>query len=108
LWCFQNALKYRQPQTQGRIHIMLSQVWMSLRNGQQALEEAQTALKLEPGNPYGFVRMGEALVGLGNLDGARQSFDTALRIAPQLPEAQQGMSFIDQLSRSSASGAPQH
>jgi tetratricopeptide (TPR) repeat protein len=108
IWCFQNALKYRQPQTQGRIHIMLSQVWMSLRNGQTALDEAQMALKIEPGNPYGFVRMGEALIGLGNIDGARQSFDTALRIAPQLPEAQQGMSFIDQLGRSSVSGASKH
>jgi tetratricopeptide (TPR) repeat protein len=108
LWCFRNALRFRQPQTQGRIHIMLSQVYMSLHNGQTALDEAQLALKMEPGNPYGFVRMGEALIGLGNVDGARQSFSTALAIAPQLPEAQQGMSFIDQLSRQSAFGAAKH
>ena len=105
VWSFQNALKYRQTQTQGRIYIMLSQVYMALRNAQAALDAAQTALKLEPGNPYGYVRLGEALLGLGNMDGARQSFETARSIAPQLPEVQQGLSFIDQLSRASTGAA---
>jgi len=107
LWSFRNALRFRQIQTQGRIHIMLSQVYMGLRDGQSALSEAQQALKLEPGNPYGFVRMGEALIGLGNLDAAQQAFDQALRIAPQLPEAQQGMSYIANIVRRGMPGAAQ-
>lgn len=103
LWSFQKALRFRQPQTQARIHIMMAQVYLALRNPQAALDETQQALRMEPGNPYGFVRMGEALLGLGNMDGARQAFATALQIAPQLPEAQQGLSVIDSLMRQNAS-----
>jgi tetratricopeptide (TPR) repeat protein len=99
IWSLQNALKYRSPQVQWPLHSMLSEFHLMLHDASSALVEAQMVLKLQPGNPYGFVRMGQAFLGLGNLEGARQSFDMALRIAPQFPEAQQGMSYVDQLGR---------
>jgi len=104
IWSLRNALKYRSPQLQWPLHIMLSQFHLMLHDASSALEEAQTVLKLQPGNPYGFVRMGQAFLGLGNLEGARQSFDMALRIAPQFPEAQQGMSCVERLGRGGVSG----
>ena len=104
LWCFENALKYRQPQTWGRIYIMMEDAYLALQNAPAALAASQKALEIEPNNPYGYVRMGQAMLGGGNLEGARQAFQTAQQIAPQLPDAQQGLSLVDALSKGGTFG----
>jgi tetratricopeptide (TPR) repeat protein len=108
IWALHNALRFRELQPRGVIHLGLSQMYFGIHDFQTALHEARESLKIDPGNPAGFVRMGDAQIELGRLDEARQSYIAALHLTPQLLEARQGMSRIDQLNQNTAFGAAKH
>jgi tetratricopeptide (TPR) repeat protein len=105
LLCFSNALKYRQAQTLGRIHMMLGETYLKLKNPFAALNSFQELMKREPNaTPFAYAKMGDAFLQMNDLPNAEQAFRNSLSINPQQPEAIQGMQALSQVQGKAAAG----
>jgi tetratricopeptide (TPR) repeat protein len=60
--------------------------WKRQGNDRAALTEYQAAAAAAPGNPVWQVSLAETLANLGNLDGALESYQRAIQIAPEEPQ----------------------
>jgi hypothetical protein len=86
VWSFNNALKFRQPQTVARIHMMLGEAYMAMGNYSAAVAAYQENLNRER-NPYTCAKIGDAFRALGDLANAEAAYRAALSINPQQVEA---------------------
>ncbi|HJT25046.1 MAG TPA: tetratricopeptide repeat protein, partial [bacterium] len=108
LWCFNNALKYRQPQTLGRIYMMLGETYMALRNYPAAVNNYQESLKRDPRNPgvpYILARMGDAFRIMNDYANADAAYHQALSFNPQQKEALDGLQLLNSGKRELPKGA---
>jgi hypothetical protein len=103
VWCFKNALKYRQPQTWPRLYFMLAQSEIQVHDGAGALLALQKVDKMQPGNPLVYAKMGEAYLLLHHLNLASNAFQTSLRLDPNEAEAQHGLVEIRTLEKENPS-----
>ncbi len=99
LWSFENALKYRQPQTFARIYAMMGETYMALGRPESAVNSFQTALQRAngTGDPHLYARLGDAFFGMKDYSDARSSYQAALNLNPQEPIAQKGVSVIERM-----------
>jgi hypothetical protein len=97
LWCFDNALKYRQPQTLSRIYLMQGETRLALGDYTNAVNSYQECLKREPRNPYAWAKMGDAFRLMNDSSDAEQAYRTSLSVSdPQHPtqEAVNGLQLL--------------
>ena len=97
LWSFNNALKYRQPQTFGRIYAMLGETYMALDRPESAVNSFQNAVQHGTGDPHLYARLGDAFFGMKDFSAARSAYQAALNLNPQEPIAQKGIGQIEKL-----------
>ncbi len=98
LWCFNNALKFRQPQTLGRIYMMLGETYLSLKDYPAAVNNYQESLKRDPRNPgvpYILARMGDAFRLTNDYADADSAYHQALQFNPQQKEAIDGIQMLN-------------
>lgn len=108
LWCFNNALKYRQPQTLGRIYMMLGETYLSLGNYPEAVNNYQESLKRDshnPGIPYILARMGDAFRLMNDFANADSAYHQSLSLNPQQKEALDGLQLLNSNNREMPKGA---
>ncbi len=96
LWCFNNALNYRQPQTLSRIYLMLGETYYNINNWQAAINSYQDSIKKDPRNPYAFARMGDCYRMIGDYNDSEQAYRASLAMNPQQKEAQDGLQLLSQ------------
>src|SRR5208282_4066098 len=94
LWCFDNALKYRQPQTLSRIYLMQGETRLALGDYSNAVNSYQECLKRESRNPYAWAKMGDAFRLMNDPSDAEQAYRTSQSINPQQKEAQDGLQLL--------------
>ncbi len=94
LWCFDNALRYRQPQTLSRIYLMQAETRLALGDYSEAVNSYQECIRREARNPYAFAKMGDAFRGMNDPNDAEQAYRTALAINPQQKEALDGLQLL--------------
>jgi tetratricopeptide (TPR) repeat protein len=97
LWSFNNALKYRQPQTFGRIYAMLGETYMALEKPQSAVNSFQTAIQHGAVDPHLYARLGDAYFGMKDFSNARSAYQAALNLNPQDSIAQAGVKQIEKM-----------
>ncbi|HUO57182.1 MAG TPA: DUF2723 domain-containing protein [bacterium] len=105
LWYFNNALKYRQPQTLVRIYMMLGEVYLALGQGQGAIANYQETLRRDPKNPYVYAKLGYAFLLLNDLANAESAFRASLSINPQQKEGLDGLQQLDRIRKIQESSA---
>lgn len=108
LWCFNNALKYRQPQTLGRIYMMLGETYMEMRDYAAAVNNYQESLKRDPRNPgvpYILAKMGDAFRLMNDYANADSAYHQALQFNPQQKEALDGLQLLNNGKREMPQGA---
>ena len=66
----------------------------------EAKHEFEEAVAARPGDAGNHILLANALFELGDLGGARRSFDEALRLDPQAPEAHRGLAIVIMRERS--------
>jgi hypothetical protein len=91
LWGFQNALKFRQPQTLPRIYMMLGETYLALKDGQNAIPYYEQVLKVQPQNPFAMARIGSSFLLMKDYADAEQAFRASLAVNPQQKEALDGL-----------------
>ncbi len=111
LWCFNNALQYRQPQTLGRIYMMLGETYMTLGDYPAAVNDYQESLKRDthnPGIPYILARMGDGYRLMNDFTNADTCYHQSLQLNPQQKEALDGLQLLNQQEqkREMPNGAP--
>jgi tetratricopeptide (TPR) repeat protein len=106
LWAFNNALKYRQPQTQARIYAMLGETYMALNRAQSAVNSYQMAIMQGVRDPHTFARLGDAFAGMKDYSDAASAYQQALTMNPQDPVALAGVTAIEKLK--DAAGGKDH
>lgn len=76
-------------------------VTLYLREGQKAkaVAIAESMVRKAPKNPSLWMLQGTAMSRSGDAKGARQAFDTALKLSPGLPEAELGLARLEVGSR---------
>jgi cytochrome c-type biogenesis protein CcmH/NrfG len=97
LWCFDNALRYRQPQTLSRIYLMQGETRMALGDYTNAVNSYQECLRREPRNPYAFAKIGDAFRLMNDPSDAEQAYRQSLAMTdPQHPqkEAVDGLQLL--------------
>ncbi len=72
------------------------------RDDPAALRLFQRYVELEPEDPWGYMAVGEALARAGRYGDALQSYDAALRLAPDEPEAVAGRAKVLARARAAA------
>ena len=72
------------------------------RDDPAALRLFQRYVELEPEDPWGYMAVGEALARAGRYGDALQSYDAALRLAPDEPEAVAGRAKVFARARAAA------
>jgi hypothetical protein len=97
LWSFNNALKYRQPQTQSRIYAMLGETYMALSRPQSAVNSFQMAIQKGAQDSHIFARLGDAFSGMSDFSDAQSAYRTSLNINPQDAVALAGVSMIEKI-----------
>lgn len=95
MWNFNNALKYRQPQTQSRIYAMLGETYMALNRPQSAVNSFQMAIQKGAQDSHIFARLGDAFSGMSDFSDAQSAYRTSLNINPQDTVALAGVSVIE-------------
>jgi tetratricopeptide (TPR) repeat protein len=99
LWSFDNALKYRQPQTQARIYMMMGETYLSLENGAAAIPCYQQVLQREPNNPFAMARIGKSYAFLRDYSDAEQAYRASLAVNPQQKEALDGLQELSDVEK---------
>ncbi|HVM31684.1 MAG TPA: DUF2723 domain-containing protein [bacterium] len=99
LWSFNNALKFRQPQTKARIYMMMGETYLSMNNGAAAIPCYEEVLKREPNNPYAISRIGKCYTLLKDYGNADQAYRLALSVNPQQKEALDGLQELSDLEK---------
>jgi hypothetical protein len=94
LWSFDNALKYRQPQTLSRIYLMQGETRLALGDYSNAVNSYQECIRREPRNPYAFAKIGDAFRMMNDPSDAEQAYRAALSINPQQKEALEGLQLL--------------
>lgn len=95
VWCFNNALKYRQPQTLVRIYMMLGESYMALGRPAEAINNYQETLKRDPRNPYIFVKIGDAFFMSKDYSDAQSAYQQSLALNPQQRDASDGLLVLN-------------
>jgi tetratricopeptide (TPR) repeat protein len=98
LWGFNNALKYRQPQTLGRIYMMLGETYMMDCNFSAAVNNYQFSLKSDSKNPeipYVLAKMGDAFRLMNDYSDADLAYHQAMNLNPQQPMAGNGLAILN-------------
>ncbi len=93
-WSFDNALKYRQPQTLSRIYLMQGETRLALGDYANAVNSYQECIKREPRNPYAFAKIGDAFRMMNDLSDAEQAYRASQSINPQQKEALDGLQLL--------------
>lgn len=78
-------------------HVLYSNrsgAWASLRNYEKALEDASKTTEIKPDWAKGWGRKGTALHGTGDLVGASDAFDEALKLDANNAQAKAGLSAV--------------
>ncbi len=76
-----------EPATLCELYVKLSKVLLSLRRYEEAIENCEQALKLDPRNAQALTLRGRAHDGLNNGISAIADYSAALAINPKLPDA---------------------
>jgi hypothetical protein len=105
LWSFNNALKYRQPQTLVRIYMMEGEAYLALGDYFNAINSYQETLKRDPRNPYIYARMGDAFRMMNDFASADSAYHQSLALNPQQKEALDGLQLLNKAVQS-REGAP--
>ncbi len=108
LWSFNNALKYRQPQTLGRIYMMLGETYLGMNDFAAAVNNYQESLKRDsrnPGVPYIFARMGDAYRLMNDYSNADAAYHQSLQFNPQQKEALDGLQLLNSGKKEMPTGA---
>ncbi|KAK9457911.1 hypothetical protein V1511DRAFT_491213 [Dipodascopsis uninucleata] len=69
--------------------------YASKRDFENALKDAEECVKIDPSWAKGFTRKAAALHGLGDLVGARDSYEDALKLDPNNAQAKSGLKAVD-------------
>jgi len=104
LWSFDNALKYRQPQTFNRIYVMLGETYMALKRPQSAVNSFQMAIERGAQDSHTLARLGDAFAGMKDYSDAQSAYHAALNVNPQDPLAQAGVSAVEKLQNANGGG----
>jgi hypothetical protein len=94
VWSFNNALKYRQPQTISRIYLMLGESYFAENEVNGAANAYQESIKREPRNPYAYAKLGDCFRIMRDFTDADQAYRTALAMNPQQKEATAGLEAL--------------
>lgn len=110
LWCFNNALKYRQPQTLGRIYMMLGETYLSLKDYGAAINNYQESLRRDhdPRDPmvsHALAKMGDAYRLMNDYVNADACYHQALQLNSQQNEALEGIQLLNGGKREMPNGA---
>jgi hypothetical protein len=108
LWSFNNALKFRQPQTLGRIYMMLGETYLMVNDYSAAVNSYQESLKRDPRNPgvaYILARMGDCFRMMNDYSNADSAYHQSLQINPQQKEALDGLQQLNNGKREIPNGA---
>ncbi|KIV82502.1 hypothetical protein PV11_04606 [Exophiala sideris] len=79
-------------------HVLYSNrsgAYASLRDYEHALEDAEKTTEIKPDWAKGWGRKGAAQHGLGDLIGAKDAFDEALKLDPSNAQAKSGLEAVD-------------
>lgn len=79
-------------------HVLYSNrsgAYSSLKNFESALQDAEQCIKINPSWPKGYGRKGAACYGLGDLVGAKDAYEEAIKIDPSNAQAQQGLKQVE-------------
>ena len=98
LWGFNNALKYRQPQTLVRIYMMLGETYMMTGDPGAAINEYQETLRRDPRNPLIYVKIGDAYFQMKDMMNAQSAYQQAAQMNPQQAEAMDGLLILNNAS----------
>jgi stress-induced-phosphoprotein 1 len=87
-------------------HVLYSNrsgAYSSLKNFEAALKDAEECIKINPSWAKGYGRKGAANYGLGDLVGAKDAYEEAIKIDPSNAQAQQGLKQVeDAIAREAA------
>lgn len=78
-------------------HVLFSNrsgAYASMRQFDKALEDADACIKINPTWPKGYGRKGAALHGLGDLLGAHDAYEEALKLDPNNVQAKSGLDAV--------------
>jgi tetratricopeptide (TPR) repeat protein len=104
LWSYNNALRYRQPQTLGSIYLMLGETYLALRSPTPAIANYSEVLKRDPKNAYCYAKIGNAFVMMNVLAEAEKAFQTSLSLNPNQQEAVSGLQDLRKLQGQGEAG----
>jgi tetratricopeptide (TPR) repeat protein len=99
LWSYNNALKFRQPQTLYNIYMMMGETYMGLGNPSAAVNYYQESLKPNPKNPYVYAKLGYAFMMLGDYTNAETAFHYSQNMNPDQKEAKEGLEALAKVQR---------
>jgi len=88
-------------------HVLYSNrsgAYASLKDYQHALEDANKTTEIKPDWAKGWGRKGAALHGLGDLVGAKDSFEEALKLEPSNAQAKSGLEAVNRAIEAEAEG----
>ena len=80
-----------------RPRLLLGEALQDAGRRAEAVEQFETAIRLEPADPTGHIKLGEALVQLGDVPAARKHLADALALDPNNESARQYLRIIDDL-----------
>ncbi|KAI5298280.1 ubiquitin-protein transferase activating protein, partial [Ascosphaera pollenicola] len=89
-------------------HVLYSNrsgAYASLRDFQKALEDAEKVTEIKADWPKGWGRKGAALHGLGDLLGANDAYEEALKLDPSNAQAKSGLDAVKRAMESESEGA---
>jgi len=80
----------------------LAGIYLALKDDAKALASCNLALKALHMQPRTHALRGHALLGLGQHDDARQAFETALRLSPDMDIARKGLNRLEKITTQAA------
>ena len=83
--------------THFRPRLLLGEALQDAGRRDEAIEQFQTAIRLRPADPSGYVQLGRCLADSGRLREARPYFLKALDIDPRNVSARQSLTILDEL-----------
>jgi Flp pilus assembly protein TadD len=82
-----------------RPRLLLGEALQDAGRRADAVEEFRTAIRLRPGDPTGYVKLGRCLAEMGRLSEARSALVEALRVDPRNAGAAQSIRMLDEWER---------
>ena len=83
---------------QGRAELALILTYLKERRFEEALTSAHRLVAKSGDSPAGYVLAGIAQMGLDDVDGAKASFEQALRVSPGAPDASANLAHLEVLA----------